>query len=296
MNLKKQYALFKEKGKEAIESGNFPEAEKNFRQCLEIAKRLGASELKDLSICNLSAALIEQNRWMEPEISELRFIYMRTKDKKIARLATYHLARAKELEGDFNKASFYAKISLNLSEELKNEEYIASSLNQVGNILTCQSYFKEAEENYGKALSYSKKPLLSALILDNLGYTQIVQGKVKEGISSCLKALKTLKSLKVEESYLIYPYMDLCLGYLEDSRPSISLKYGKLALEIAEKQGFEKRVKNILLLLGEASALAGEINLAQSYYGELATYYPSIKLASDFLMAFELRKVVNFRL
>lgn len=296
MNLKKQYALFKEKGKEAIESGNFPEAERNFRQCLEIAKRLGASELKDLSICNLSAALIEQNRWMEPEISELRFIYMRTKDKKIARLATYHLARAKELEGDFNKASFYAKISLNLSEELKNEEYIASSLNQIGNILTCQSYFKEAEENYGKALSYSKKPLLSALILDNLGYTQIVQGKVKEGISSCLKALKTLKSLKVEESYLIYPYMDLCLGYLEDSRPSISLKYGKLALEIAEKQGFEKRVKNILLLLGEASALAGEINLAQSYYGELATYYPSIKLASDFLMAFELRKVVNFRL
>lgn len=296
MNLKKQYALFKEKGKEAIENGNFPEAERNFRQCLEIAKRLGASELKDLSICNLSAALIEQNRWMEPEISELRFIYMRTKDKKIARLATYHLARAKELEGDFNKASFYAKISLNLSEELKNEEYIASSLNQVGNILTCQSYFKEAEENYGKALSYSKKPLLSALILDNLGYTQIVQGKVKEGISSCLKALKTLKSLKVEESYLIYPYMDLCLGYLEDSRPLISLKYGKLALEIAEKQGFEKRVKNILLLLGEASALAGEINLAQSYYGELATYYPSIKLASDFLMAFELRKVVNFRL
>lgn len=296
MNFKRQYNLLKEEGKKAIECGDFPRAEKYFRECLEISKKLGSSDFKDLSICNLCAALIEQNRWMEPEISELKFIYMRTRDKKIARLATYHLARAKELEGDFAKASFYAKISLNLSQELQNEEYLSSSLNQMGNILTCQSYFKEAEENYRKGLSHSKQPLLTALILDNLGYVLIVQGKVKEGISSCLSSLKMLKNLKVEESYLIYPYMDLCLGYLENSKPSISLKYGKIALEIAEKQGFEKRVKNILLLLGEASALAGEFNLAQSYYGELATYYPSIKIASDFLMAFELRKVVNFRL
>lgn len=296
MNLKKSYYLFKENGKKAIEAGNFQEAEKCFRESLNIAIKLGSSELKDLSICNLCASLIEQHRWMEPEVSELRFIYMRTKDKKTSRLATYHLARAKELEGDFHKALFYANISLNLSFELKKEEYISSSLNQVGNILTCQSYFTEAEENYNKALNYKQEPLLYSLILDNLGYVQIVQGKVKEGISSCKKALKMLEDLDVEESYLIYPYMDLCLGYLEDSKPDLSLKYGKLALEIAEKQRVEKRVKNILLLLGEASALAGELNLAQSYYGELATYYPSIKIACDFLMAFELRKVVNFRL
>lgn len=296
MNLRKSYFLFKEKGRDAIEMGDFQGAEKYFRECLDIANRLGSVDLKDLSICNLCASLIEQHRWMEPEVSELRFIYMRTKDKKISRLATYHLARALELEGDFQKALFYANVSLNLSFELKKEEYISSSYNQIGNILTCQSYFKQAEENYKKALNYKPEQLLTSLILDNLGYVQIVQGKVKEGISSCSQALKMLKSLNVEDGYLIYPYMDLCLGYLEDSNPSLSLKYGRLALDIAEKGGYEKRVKNILLLLGEASALAGEINLAQIYYGELATCYPGIKLASDFLMAFELRKVVNFRL
>jgi tetratricopeptide (TPR) repeat protein len=296
MNLKNYYNSLKIKGKKAIELGNFQEAENYFRQCLEVARKMGCDELKDLSICNLCAALIEQNRWMEPEISELKFIYLRTKDKKTSRLASYHLARAKELEGDFQKALFYANISLNLSIELKNNEYLSSSYNQIGNLYTCQSYFKEAEENYRKALIYCEKPILKSLITDNLGYVLIVQGKVKEGINLCEEALNMLKNLEAEDGYLIYPYMDLCLGYLEDSKPEKALKYGKIALEIAEKSGFEKRVKNILLLLGEASALAGEINLAQSYYGELATYYPSIKLASDFLMAFELRKVVNFRL
>lgn len=296
MNLKKQYEIIKEKGRNAIEEGNFVEAEKYFRECYDIAKKLGSDDLKDLSICNISAALIEQNRWMEPEISELRFIYMRTRDKKISRLATYHLARAKELEGDYQKALFYAKIALNLSFELKKEEYISSSYNQLGNILTCQSFFKEAYENYKKALEYNHNEILEAIILDNIGYVQIVLGNVKEGISSCLKALKIFKENNVMDSYLIFPYMDLCLGYLEDGKPEISIKYGEKALRIAEKQNFEKRIKNILLLLGEASALAGDINLAQSYYGELATYYPKIKFASDFLMAFELRKVVNFRL
>ncbi len=296
MNLKKSYELLKEKGKGAIERGNFQEAEGYFRQTLEIAKRLGSTELKDLSICNLSASLIEQGRWMEPEISELRFIYMRTKDKKTARLATYHLARAKELEEDFQRALFYAKISLNLSLELKKEEYISSSYNQLGNILTRQSYFKEAKENYKKALNFNPKPLLYSLILDNLGYIQIVLGDVEEGISSCLNSLKILKDLNIEEGYLVYPYMDLCLGYLENREPKLSLEYGQKALEIAENLNSQNKIKNILLLLGEASALAGELNLAQSYYGELATYYPNIKLASDFLMAFELRKVVNFRL
>ncbi len=296
MNLKKEYNFIKEKGKEAIELGNFQEAENYFRQCLEVAKKIGSNELRDLSICNLCASLIEQNRWMEPEISELRFIYMRTRDKKTSRLASYHLARAKELEGDFQKALFYANIALNLSIELKNNEYISSSYNQVGNILTCQSYFSQAKENYKKALQFCEKDLLKALILDNLGYVLIVQGIIKEGIILCEEALKILENLKVENGFLIYPYMDLCLGYLEDKKPEIAMEYGKIALEIAENLGFKKRVKNILLLLGEASALTGDINLAQSYYGELATYYPSIKLASDFLMAFELRKVVNFRL
>ena len=54
--------------------------------------------------------------------------------------------------------------------------------------------------------------------------------------------------------------------------------------------------KNLLLLLGDCSIGLGDMDAAQCYYGELSSYYPALTTVSDFLLAFQIRKVVNLRL
>lgn len=298
MNLSQKYYSWRNKGKRAIQRGGFTRAEECFRESLAAAKALGDTRLQDLAVCNLCAALIEQNRTDEPEILQLRPIYMRSSDSKIVRLSAYHLARALELQRDFGKAQFYARIALDRSVQLGRSDYLASSHNQMGNILTCQSYFGEAAVHYEKALDIlpGEYPLLKALITDNLGYCRIVGGEASEGVALCGGALDILETHDAAPGFLIFPHMDLCLGYLELGQMNRAIEHGKMALEVARFQNHTERIKNMLLLLGEAHAKIGETDTAQSYYGELAMFFPEVRIAADFLMAFELRKVVNFRL
>jgi tetratricopeptide (TPR) repeat protein len=298
MNLSQRYHSWRNKGKRAIQRGDFPLAEKHFRESLADARALGDARLQDLAVCNLCAALIEQNRTDEPEILQLRPIYMRSSDPKIVRLSAYHLARALELQRDFAKAQFYARIALDRSAQLKRADFVASSHNQMGNILTCQSYFGEAAAHYAKALAAlpADYPILQALVTDNLGYCRIALGEAARGVSLCEEALGILETHDASPGFLIYPHMDLSLGHLELGRLDRAVEHGRMALEIARYQNHTERIKNILLLLGEAHAKLGAMDAAQAYYGELATFFPEVRIAADFLMAFELRKVVNFRL
>lgn len=298
MNLNQRYHSWRNKGKRAIQRGDFTRAESAFRESLSVARALGSTRLQDLAVCNLCASLIEQNRTDEPEILQLRPLYMRSSEPKIVRLSAYHLARALELQRDFAKAQFYARIALDRSVQLRRADYVASSHNQMGNILTCQSYFGEAAAHYDKALEAlpADYPLLRALITDNLGYCRIALGRTDEGVALCGEALGILETHDATPGFLIYPHMDLCLGHLELGSLERAVEHGKMALEIARFQNHAERIKNVLLLLGEAHAKLGATDAAQAYYGELATYFPEVRIATDFLMAFELRKVVNFRL
>jgi len=298
MTFRERYSRCRDRGKRAIQKGEFERAEVCFRESLEAAEALGSTALTDLALCNISAALLEQNRTTEPEIGRLRLIYMRSCDPKTIRLSAYHLARSLELQGDFSKAYFYAKIALEKSEQLRKADYQASSHNQLGNIHTCQSYFDQAAACYARALDLAPadNPVFRALVLDNLGYVQIILGRIGEGLRGCGEALRILTAEAARPGFLIYPHTDLCLGYLEAGDLDLAVRHGEEALRIAQAQRRPDRVKNILLLLGETHAKRHDVPAAQTYYGELATYFPDVKFASDFLMAFELRKVVNFRL
>jgi tetratricopeptide (TPR) repeat protein len=298
MTFRERYSKCRDRGKRAILKGNFERAEVCFRESLEAARALGDTALTDLAVCNLSAALLEQNRTTEPEIGLLRLIYMRSCDPKTIRLAAYHLARSLELQKDFPKAYFYAKIALEKSGQLKKTDYLASSYNQLGNIHTCQSYFDQAVTCYARALELAPadNPVFRALVLDNLGYGHIILGRIDEGLRECGEALRILSEEAAQPGFLIYPHTDLCLGYLEAGDLDPAVHHGEEALRIAEAQHRPDRIKNILLLLGETHAKKNDVPAAQTYYGELAAYFPDVKFASDFLMAFELRKVVNFRL
>lgn len=55
-------------------------------------------------------------------------------------------------------------------------------------------------------------------------------------------------------------------------------------------------MKNVLYLLGEAANLQGDFDLARSYFLRLQRdYYPNADYLPDFLLAIDVRKLVNLK-
>jgi tetratricopeptide (TPR) repeat protein len=88
-------------------------------------------------------------------------------------------------------------------------------------------------------------------------------------------------------------HLDLCYGYLELGEFEKARRYGEIALENAAEP---RQVRNAHYLLGELAYKAGDVELADSHFEELARYYPEFRNLKSLLFAIDLRSMVNFRL
>ncbi|HPR63901.1 MAG TPA: hypothetical protein PK014_06735 [Thermoanaerobaculia bacterium] len=297
--IKGRYYYYRARGFDRVSHGDFRQAESLFEKSLYLAEQSGSDYLRDIAVCNIAACRIERGISDDDKVKELKEMFMRTNHPKVARLATYHLARMYEIQKDFKKAFFYARISLEKSRLLGRSDYLASSLNQTANLLVAESHFEEASRLYTEAMGIlheASETVRFALIEDNWGYCQMMQGKIQEGVAAVQSSLERLERLQAGPAYLVYPEMDLCYGYLEMDEPARAKEYGERALLKAETIKQDNLVKNLLLLLGDCTMALEDMDSAQSYYGELASFYPGVTTASDFLLAFNVRKVVNLRL
>lgn len=297
--IKRKYYYWRDLGRKLITVGKFSEAEKNFRTSLFYAEQSGSDYLRDVGILNIAASQIARGMADDEQVRELREMFMRTRHTKISLLATYHLSRKHELQHEIKKAFFYARIALEKARKLGDPEYLANTLNHTANLLLVESHFQEASNLYSEALVLlgdRSGSIEFQLIKDNLGYCHMMQDRVEQGVKMIEEAMQTLYSLDAGPGFLVYTEMDLCYGYLELGRAEVARKHGEVALKFAERAGKTNLIKNILLLMGDCSVSLGDQNAARSFYGELASHYPGVQFAPDFLMAFDVRKVVNLRL
>ena len=297
--IKRRYYYWRERGLTDVAAGRFLVAEKSFSRCLDLAKQTGSDYLRDISICNIAACRIERGITDDENVRELKSMFMRTRHAKVARLATYHLARMYEIQGDFKKAFFYARISLAKSRALGRADYIASSLNQAANLLVAESHFRQAAIHYEEALRLLADQVEStryALIEDNLGYCRMMLDDVESGIELAQSSLDRLNRVGAGDAYRVYPEMDLCYGFLELDDFDRALKHGERAYSMVDNAKQPNLAKNLFLLLVDCSIGLGDMEAAQCYYGELSSYYPALTTVSDFLLAFHIRQVVNLRL
>lgn len=288
------FEALKHEAQQAVDGGRLDEAEVLIERALDWAQDHGTVQEIDHAICNRAAVSIQLGKG-EPELSRLREILLRGSDPNNCRLAAYHISVYYQYAKNFKKSLFYARIARDRAEILDTREWLATSLNQVGNALLGASFIEEASREYERALELFPYQLHygRALILDNLGYCRILQKRFREGYTCLYKSLSIYRRLGVER-YRVLPHLDLCFAHLETGRLAYAEFHGRTALRLAEKTGYADGIKNSLYLLGEVASLKGEGDLAHSHFTRLQTdFFPGQTYLPSFLLAVDVRKLVN---
>jgi len=289
-----QFEELKQQWHHAVEAGRLDEALEILDGAFDLVREESEPRLVDLVICDRAAVAIELGRG-GAEIPRLREILVRNADTANCRVAAYNIARFHELNKDYKKALFYARIARDRSELLGRRDWLASSHNLIGNTLLAESFVDKAQAEYEEALRCmpSDPNPARARILDNLGYCCILQGRHQEGFSHLYESLRILNRFGAER-YQISTRLDLCFAHLEVGRYRDALRHGAAALELAEKMDEPQSIKNALYLLGEVAHLKGDMDEAHDHFERLQrTFFPEASYLPGFLLAVDVRKLVN---
>lgn len=278
----------------AAEAGAFEEALREFERAADAAGRLGDARRVDLVAAKRASILIEDGRG-QGELAGLRALLLRNVDAAVCRYAAYNLARWYELEKQYGKALFYARVAREQAALSGEREWQAASCNQVGNVLLAQSKIEEASSEYELALELMPQAPTPARarVLDNLGYCRVLAGRLNEGFTLLYSSLRILRTAGAER-YAISTLLDLSYAHLEARRYGDARRHGETALEIARRHGDHDAVKNAYFLLGEAAHLSSDATAARGYFSRLQReYFPDQTFLPNLLLAVDVRKLVN---
>src|SRR5215203_2150111 len=207
------FAELRDSGEKAVRMGRLEDAESFFDQALTWAEEHGEPWQVDLGVCNRAAARIWLGRG-ESEIARLREILLHNTNPSNCQLAAYNISRFYELNKNFKKSLFYARIALERAETLERQDWMASSQNQIGNVLLAESFVDEACQRYETALSLMPEDngVWRARIVDNLGYCRTLQRRYSEAYELLYESLRSLRRAG-SERYLVSTLLDLSFAH-----------------------------------------------------------------------------------
>jgi tetratricopeptide (TPR) repeat protein len=287
-------------GQELVRQGRLKDAAEFFATSLAEAEAAGNHRLADRAFCNLCSvdiALSSGAPLSGSAANRLREILLRNDDPVNCRLAAYVLSRAYELRKEVRKGLFYARVAFDRSEQLGRADWIGSSRNQIGNLLVVRSLFREAMEEYRGALDSHPEEAAErrALIEANLAYCHLVQGNLDPAFTLLYRALRLLRRRGSVRGQMVV-HVDLCYAHQEAGRLASALRHGLRGLRLAEEVAEPDSVKNALYLLGQTYRLLGEEEEARRCFRRLQDeFYPGSTGIPEFLMAIDVRKMINLR-
>ena len=290
------YEALRDRADQAVLRGDLTAARPLLEQALALAEELGDSDLRDRALCNLAAVLVETGEGASV-LTALRSVLMRNHDELNCYLAAYALARTHDLNQDYKKAIFYARIGLDRVQRLDMPQRTATCHMLMGNLLLAESHLAEACAEYELALAATEElPALHlALILDNVGYCRLLKGRHAEGFRFLFRSLRILRRLGAR-AYQRGPQLSLAFGYLEIGRHHRAVQHGFTALRLAEEVGDDQTVKNALYLLGEAANEIGSPDDARRCWQALQRrFYPGQERLAEALMTVGVRRLLNLR-
>jgi tetratricopeptide (TPR) repeat protein len=227
----------------------------------------------------------------------LQRVLLRSHDPEVCFFAAYNTARCYDLEHSYAKAMFYARQALRWAEPTGRADCEAMAHNLVGNLHLVESRFEDARNGYQQALTLMPgEPALDrALVLDNLGYCQLVLGELKAGFALLYASLRMMSRLAAPD-LRPRPRLSLAFGYLEIGRFDHAARQSSAALAEARQAGDETSIKNALYLLGQTRNLQGDEDRARACFCELQrTFYPDNTAIPDFLLAIDVRRIIHLK-
>lgn len=290
------FESLRRRGQRAIRLGDLAGARTHFVAALELAESQGDRQMIDQAFCGLSAVDIELGSGGDC-IRRLARILLRQRDPGTSFLAAYNLARCHELLQQLSRARFYARAAHQHAHLAERDDWLAASHNQLGSLLLVDSYFDQAAAHLSRALEHlpASAEVERALVLDNLGYCNLITGETKQGFEYLYRSLRSLIKKKAKR-YEIQPRISLCWGLLEHDRPEKALRHGLMALSLSETLGDQEATKQCLFLLGEVSKAQGDIPASLQHFQRLQrTFYPDEPSLPSLLLSIDSLEMVNLK-
>ena len=282
-------------GRQAAEAGDLERAFELIDRSVAVAERMDDPEAVALAVCNRGAVAIMMGRF--DELADLRAVLVRNWSVETSFIAAYNLSHGYELRKEFKKALFYAQVARDRAEGAGRSDYLANSLNQIGNCLLGDSYFEAAATEYQRALCLmpAETTLVSTASTTNRSYCMLVMGRKREPFGQLFRSLRWLRRRGLH-LYETWPHLFLCYGYLELGRLRRAWQHGKKALAIAERTGEYDAKKNALFLLAEVEKAAGETEAAYDLLVSMQReFYPKHSNLAELMAVVEMKQLVNLR-
>ena len=129
----------------------------------------------------------------------------------------------------------------------------------------------------------------------NLGYCEVVLGSIDKGIARLYRVLRVARRQRSQRLEMM-ARLDLCFAHLELGRLATADRHGRVAYALTKAIGEVDELKNALYLLGEVAVLDGRTGDAKAWFGELQqSFFPAQSNLTDFLMAVDVRRLINLR-
>lgn len=290
------YDQLREEGWKHLKAGRLDQAREIFDRAYDLARESDDPTLLDVAFCNRAAVAIRQ-RQAGDAVPRLQEMLLRTVDSRVAMLSAYNLALAYDDRKEHKKVLFYGQLAQKYSIELGERDLQASAVNILGNARNALGDFDSAITAYREALELftDEDGLRQALVLDNLGYSILLEGRTDEGFRLLVQSLRMVRK-NGGHMFEIGPRLSLAFAYLQVDRPRPALRHLHRALELAEETHHIEGIKTGLLLLGEAYKQDADLPAARDCFQILQeTYYPTMPDVPDMLLGIDVAKVINIK-
>jgi tetratricopeptide (TPR) repeat protein len=292
-----EYERFRALAMAALEQGRLADALGHYESAFAEAREHLPQELVDRALCNRAAVAIALGDVDEP-VPALREILTRNGCAHNCALAAYNIARAYELRKEHKKSLFYGRIALKRAQDLGHTALEAGAENQIGSALLADSLFEDAACCYERALELmAGSPVREdqLVYLANLGYCDVVRGRLRAGLRLLYRTLRAARAGKLVRLEMV-ARLDLCFAHLERGHLLRAYRHGEVGLALAEEVGEVDWIKNALYLTGEVAVVDGRLAEARQRFGELQQrFYPGQRNLPDFLVGVDIRSVINLR-
>ena len=187
------------------------------------------------------------------------------------------------LKKDYNKALDYAKISLKLSIQINDSNLIGIAYAKIGDVLSQNNKYNEAEINYKNSIKYFNKP--SAIktkvqLINSLGLLYQSVKKYKEAEKLLLEAYNISKEINY---ILLTVYIEVELGdlFLTTKDYNKSKYYFELALKNEKKVNYVILSQNLYYRVHLLYKAIGECDKSLKYADKYSILTDSLNLINQ---------------
>jgi tetratricopeptide (TPR) repeat protein len=277
--------------------GRFGLALDFFDESLAAAEELGERRKIHAARLNISSCYLSLGDWAAAR-SGLAAIILESDDPRFTSGAAVRLAEALMRENHLKKAAHYLRMGIEHAQRAGDGARVVSALTMQGHIALMEGRNEEAVASYSEALERHASLGDStvhdvAVLLDHLGYAQVLAGDRVRGLWTLKRSLRRAESTQNTHGRA-EAHSDIAFGLLLSSRNEGAERHSLRALALAVEHGYMDIRKSSTFVLMEI-ALRRESPDFDRWFAELQRLMPEVKLSRDFFKIFDISDVINLK-